>query len=193
MSQNWRKKKTGYQVRTNLVSFRSWAVVVVVVVVVSFLSTGFLLYMIGHHMIHCKTPKWEPNEPIRRLYTVVYGNHSNINIKRHDQVPYAVVSLLRCKTCLNFWRKEVTTKFANGGGWGSCQLMFQMREEEGDSVLANQVCKERCSSCASGGWWGGCLATHDLPSMDHHPFFYIYMCKMGVWKCWWKHVWKVTT
>lgn len=63
MSQNWRKKKTGYQVRTNLVSFRSWAVVVVVVVVVSFLSTGFLLYMIGHHMIHCKTPKWEPNEP----------------------------------------------------------------------------------------------------------------------------------
>jgi hypothetical protein len=61
-----------------------------------------------------------------------------------------------------------------GGGWESCQPMFQMREEEGDSVLANQVCKERCS-CASGGWWGGCLATHDLPSMDHHPFFYIYI------------------
>jgi hypothetical protein len=55
---------------------------------------------------------------------------------------------------LNFFLKEqeeVTTKLANWGGrWGSCQLMFQMREEEGDSVLANQVCKERCS-CASGG------------------------------------------
>jgi hypothetical protein len=44
--------------------------------------------------------------------------------------------------------EEVTTKLANGGG-GEV-VMFQMREEEGDSVLANQVCKERCS-CASGG------------------------------------------